>query len=884
VRRYYVIRDLRDVHATVNGDHQLVTARYGAPESPVDVIAVATTAARLTAGVRLLALEAESRDPSRVVVGELYVRTDEPVDDDAWSARLTDALAAAGVPVNVKRVAASVANPMATAALQTVHEAVGGHFAEVRSGRGLHPMIAERLQLWRLVNFDVERLPSAPEVTLLDCTARDNADDVRLIALAEVRDLTTVRDADGRVVALPELEHVLAVCVDELRAALAGRVGGRRLEWNRIVLYAWPTLDAPLDELATVVRNLAPLTEGAGLEQVMVQARVPLASGVQREVVVRVSNQPGAGVTLALTDPPERPLAPHDGYTRNVLQARRRGVTYPYEIVPMLTQLPGGAAGTFEELDLDDDGELRVVERAPGRNTAGIITGLVRTPTLLHPEGMTRVVLMGDPLRSLGSLAEPECRRIIAGLALAERLGVPVEWFALSAGAKISMDSGVENMDWIAAALRRVVEFTQAGGEINVIVAGINVGAQPYWNAEATMLMHTKGILVMTPDGAMVLTGKQALDYSGGVSAEDNLGIGGYDRIMGPNGQAQYWAPDLAAACRLLFAHYEHSYVAPGERFPRRATSRDPVDRDISTYPHAGDAGLATVGDIFSESGNPGRKKPFDIRTVLRAVADQDRTPLERWADMREAETGVVFDAHLGGYAVTLIGIESKPLPRWGLLNADGPEQWSAGTLFPLSSKKVARGINAASGNRPVVVLANLSGFDGSPESLRRIQLEYGAEIGRAVVNFDGPIVFCVISRYHGGAFVVFSGALNDNMRVLALEGSYASVIGGAPAAAVVFAGEVNARTRSHPDVVTARERLEQASDPERATLEAELAAVTEAVRSDVLGAVAAEFDAIHSIERARDVGAVHEIVPARRLRPALVESIEQGMARVLGS
>ena len=82
---------------------------------------------------------------------------------------------------------------------------------------------------------------------------------------------------------------------------------------------------------------------------------------------------------------------------------------------------------------------------------------------------------------------------------------VPVEWFALSAGARISMDSGTENMDWVAKALRRIVEFTQAGGEINVVVAGINVGAQPYWNAEATMLMHTKGILVMTPgqrDGA----------------------------------------------------------------------------------------------------------------------------------------------------------------------------------------------------------------------------------------------------------------------------------------------------------------------------------------------------------------------------------------------
>ena len=95
-------------------------------------------------------------------------------------------------------------------------------------------------------------------------------------------------------------------------------------------------------------------------------------------------------------------------------------------------------------------------------------------------------------------------------------------------------------------------------------------------------------------------------------------------------------------------------------------------------------------------------------------------------------------------------------------------------------SEAIARAINAASGNRPLVVLANLSGFDGSPESLSKWQLEFGAEIGRAVVNFRGPIVFCVISRYHGGAFVVFSNALHDNMEVVALEGSHASVIGGA--------------------------------------------------------------------------------------------------------
>jgi acetyl-CoA carboxylase carboxyltransferase component len=246
---------------------------------------------------------------------------------------------------------------------------------------------------------------------------------------------------------------------------------------------------------------------------------------------------------------------------------------------------------------------------------------------------------------------------------------------------------------------------------------------------------------------------------------------------------------------------------------------------------------------------------------------------------MRDADSAVVVDAHLGGFPVTAIGIESKPLPRFGLLNADGPDQWSAGTLFPLSSKKVARGINAASGSRPLVILANLSGFDGSPESLRRVQLEYGAEIGRAIVNFDGPIVFCVISRYHGGAFVVFSATLQDNMQVLALEGSFASVIGGAPAAAVVFAGEVNRRARTDERVREAAALVESASGPERGRRQVELDRTYDAVRSEVLGVVAAEFDAVHSIQRAREVGSVHRIISAERLRPELIEAVERGLA-----
>ena len=288
--------------------------------------------------------------------------------------------------------------------------------------------------------------------------------------------------------------------------------------------------------------------------------------------------QPGSGVQFAVGPPPTERLKPLDDYAQKVLRARRRGTVYPYELQAMLAGAGGRSSSTTSTTPV---GSCRSTVR-PGLNKAGIVVGVVTTPTELHPEGITRVMLSGDPTKALGAVSEAECSRIIAALDLAEQMGVPVEWFALSAGARISMDSGTENMDWVARALKRIIEFTQAGGEINVVVAGINVGAQPYWNAEATMLMHTKGILVMTPDSAMVLTGKQSLDFSGGVSAEDNFGIGGYDRVMGPNGQAQYWAPDLKGARDILMAHYEHTYIAPGESAPRRVPTTDPSDRDIT--------------------------------------------------------------------------------------------------------------------------------------------------------------------------------------------------------------------------------------------------------------------------------------------------------------
>src|SRR4051812_9071536 len=883
IKRHYREHELHGLHTFTEGGRPFATADYTLDDRPTHLTSTIGAVDELAPGSALDAAVSNdvwARPERHQSVVDLYLRwPQEPESPDAASEQLAALLRELPFAQDVRRVAVAVSAGQGRPVGYFTFRPSGGTLVEDRLVRGVHPMVGRRLNLWRLTAFDVRRLAAPDDVLLYACVDRDNPDDHRLVALAQVRQIVVVRDESGQVTGLPHVERAITNCLEAIRRVRAGRgLRASKLDMNHVWVQIWPTIEADLGQLTALQGKIAPITAGAGIEEVLVQANVAGARGeAPLPIAGRFFYQPGAGVTSTLGVPPTEPLKPLDDYASKVVRARRRGLVYPYELQSMIA----GDGGTVVEHDLDDTGALVPVDRPQGLNKAGIIVAVVSSPTLRHPEGVTRVVLSGDPLRSLGSVAEAECARIIAAIDLAERLRVPLEWYSLSAGARISMDSGTENMDWVARALKRIIEFTQAGGEINIVVAGINVGAQPYWNAEATMLMHTKGILVMTPDSAMVLTGKQSLDFSGGVSAEDNFGIGGYDRVMGPNGQAQYWAKDLAGARGILMAHYEHAYVSPGESGPRRVATNDPTDRDVTTYPHTlPDSGFTTVGDIFSPLTNPDRKKPFDIRTLMRAVSDQDREPLERWAGMADAETAVVQDAHLGGIPVSLIGIESKSVPRRGFPPTDGPDTYTAGTLFPRSSKKAARAINAASGNRPVVVLANLSGFDGSPESMRSLQLEYGAEIGRAIVNFDGPIVFCVVSRYHGGAFVVFSKALNPTMTVLAIEGSFASVLGGAPAAAVVFSRDVDARAVADPRVKELEAQLGESGGAERARLATELADLRTAVRSEKLGEVAAEFDRVHDIRRAVEVGSVDAVIGAAELRPRIIEAIESGLAR----
>ena len=756
---------------------------------------------------------------------------------------------------------------------------------------GIHPETAARIDIDRMRKFEVERLEAPEDLYCFSLHSPEIPGDERLLLFADVRGRSP-DEADGHEASL----HVAAFERDFFEAArclrnhLQMRDPRRRLQWNRLMLFATPSVYLERDLVEALARRLYPATRHLGLEKVVVRLNVldrAAPEAPARPVEIVFADPTGSRLEVSWREPHRNPLEPAQSYERKVVEARRRRLVYPYEIIRMLTGAPdsvdiGGEhalpAGRFEEFDLSARGvpprAVSVKNRPPAQNTSAIVFGIISTPTEAVPEGMRRVLILSDPTLGMGSLAAAECDRIAAAIDLAEAESLPVEWVPVSSGARIAMDSGTENLDATARVVRRIVTFSQAGGSIHVIVQGVNVGAQSYFDALATMLMHTRGVLIMTPGAAMVLTGRAALAASGSVSAEDEVAIGGFERVMGPNGEAQFLARNLAEAYAILYQHYRYSYVVPGESRPRSLPTSDPRGRAVTEFETARAPGhdFDRIAGIFDPQRNPERKQPFAMRALMDAVIDRDHGHLERWRGWRGAETAIVWDACLGGHPVSLIGIESRNVDRGGDHPADGPAAWTGGTLFPNSSKKVARSLHAASGVRPTVILANLSGFDGSPESMRKLQLEYGAEIARAVVNFRGVIAFLVVSRYHGGAYVVFSRELNPGLRAAAVEGSFASVIGGGPAAAVVFSREARARALRDPRLASLRREVQLRGDAEaRAAFDAALRQVLLQKQAEI----GAEFDAIHSVERALEVGSLERLIAAERIRPYLIELIE---------
>ena len=174
-----------------------------------------------------------------------------------------------------------------------------------------------------------------------------------------------------------------------------------------------PAIYLDPDVAQRLARRLAPATRHLGIEKVVVRLSLldrAAPERAPRSIEFVISDLTGSNMEIRQREPRTERLEPSSAYERKVVEARRRRLVYPYEIVRMLTGGPSGPgsgpagalpAGVFEEYDLEPGAARPVARsvagRAYGANTSAVVFGVIRTPTQKVPEGMTRVLVLSDP-------------------------------------------------------------------------------------------------------------------------------------------------------------------------------------------------------------------------------------------------------------------------------------------------------------------------------------------------------------------------------------------------------------------------------------------------------------------------------------------------------
>jgi hypothetical protein len=96
----------------------------------------------------------------------------------------------------------------------------------------------------------------------------------------------------------------------------------------------------------------------------------------------------------------------------------------------------------------------------------------------------------------------------------------------------------------------------------------------------------------------------------------------------------------------------------------------------------------------------------------------------------------------------------------------------------------------------------------------------------------------------------------------------------------VVFAGEVEARAKKDPRLQALTQAIAKAEGAERAHLRTQWENLFKVVHSEKVGEMAAEFDRVHSVQRALEVGALDRILPPAELRPYLIDAVRRGITK----
>ena len=379
-RRWYRIRDLRDLRVVHVDGVALCCADYDYEGRRIHVVLAFSPLIGLAGLGAALARHLAEVDPDRSPILDVMCwRPESQPNGDELAAMLREQVSGweLGRPLWRVDLTVSSLGPDVDAENRTQYVTfrpdADGTLAEDAFYRNLHPMLAKRLELWRLGNFELTRLPSQEDVYLFHGVAKANPKDHRLFALAEVRDMTAVPAGRGGATSYPMLERMGLQSIIAMRRARAAYSGRDKPQANRITLLVRPAWDVPRENWSDLADMLVPLAGGAGLELVVIRTSIREADGSLRPTVLNVDGIIQRSITVTEEPPRDDIVRPVTRYRQKVLTAQRFGVPYPFEILRMFAPPPGTVSkfkpAHFVELDLDESGEQLVeVQREPGLN------------------------------------------------------------------------------------------------------------------------------------------------------------------------------------------------------------------------------------------------------------------------------------------------------------------------------------------------------------------------------------------------------------------------------------------------------------------------------------------------------------------------------------
>jgi acetyl-CoA carboxylase carboxyltransferase component len=375
-----------------------------------------------------------------------------------------------------------------------------------------------------------------------------------------------------------------------------------------------------------------------------------------------------------------------------------------------------------------------------GLGADGVVTGVGAV------DGRAVALMANDPTVKAGSWGPKTVEKILRIQERAITLAIPMVYLVDSAGARIT--DQVQMFPGRRGAGRIFHNQVKMSGVVPqvCVLFGPSAAGGAYIPAFCDIVIMREGNASMylgSPRMAeMVIGEKVSLEEMGG--ARMHTGVSGCGHQLVASDE-----DGIATARRYL------SYL-PGSWH----------EQPPAGPPAAAPAGAASIGELIPQDEN----KPFDMRALIRAVADEDSF-MEihpRWA--KELLAGY---ARLDGHVVGIVA--NQPRHKGGVLFSD-------------SADKAARFIwNCNAFNVPLLFLADVPGFMIGTQVERQGIIRHGAKMISAVSEATVPKISVIVRKAYGAGLYAMAGPAFEPDCCIALSTASIAVMGPQAAINAVF-------------------------------------------------------------------------------------------------